>query len=77
MGKWSLGIGAGLLVVSVLCVVLDLVPVGVIAGILGLVAVGMAGYDAVYEWLHRAELRRRGARAAARAAREREAREGR
>jgi hypothetical protein len=65
LGRWSLGIGVGLLVVAVLCsgLGLGLIPVAVIAGVLGLVAVGMAGYDAVYEWLGRAELRRRGARA--------------
>ncbi|WP_203416231.1 hypothetical protein [Jiangella ureilytica] len=58
----------GLLVVSALCVALELVPIAVIAGILGLVGVGIAGYDAVYEWLGRVE-RRRGA---AKARRERE-----
>ncbi len=73
IGRWSLGVGVGLLVVAVLCsgLGLGLIPVAVIAGVLGLVAVGIAGYDAVYEWLKRAELRRRGARAARR---EREAR---
>ncbi|TDC54609.1 hypothetical protein E1212_02370 [Jiangella ureilytica] len=68
LGRWSLGIGVGLLVVSALCVALELVPIAVIAGILGLVGVGIAGYDAVYEWLGRVE-RRRGA---AKARRERE-----
>jgi hypothetical protein len=73
VGRWNLGIGVGLLVVAVLCSVLDLIPVAVIAGVLGLVGLGVAGYDVVYEWLDRAELRRRGARAG----RERDAREGR
>lgn len=75
LGKWSLGIGVGLLVVTVLCRALNLIPATVIVGIVGLIAVGMAGYDALYEWTKRFELRRRGARA--RREREREAREGR
>ncbi|MFL1376638.1 MULTISPECIES: hypothetical protein [unclassified Nocardiopsis] len=66
LGKWSLGLGAGLLVVAVLCSVLDLIPVSVITGILGLIGVGMAGYDALYNWLQRIDLRRRGAAAQAR-----------
>lgn len=73
LGKWSLGIGVGLLAVAVLCRALNLIPATVIVGIVGLIAVGMAGYDALYEWTNRSELRRRGARAR----REREAREGR
>lgn len=63
VGRWSLWIGLGLLVASVILIVVSLVPVGVIAGILGLVALGMAGYDVVYNALDRAELRRRNARA--------------
>lgn len=59
VGRWSLGVGVGLLVVAVLSAVLDLVPVAAIAGIMGLVALGIAGYDAVYEWLDRAGQRRR------------------
>jgi hypothetical protein len=62
LGKWSLGIGVGLLVVAVLCVVLKQVPVAVITGILGLIAVGMAGYDAIYYWLDRVNRRRQAAR---------------
>jgi hypothetical protein len=62
IGRWSLGIGAGLLVVAVLCAVLKQVPVAVITGILGLVAVGIAGYDAVYNWLDRANQHRQAAR---------------
>ncbi len=73
LGRWSLGIGAGLLVVAVLCRALDLIPVTVITGLLGLIALGMAGYDAIYEWLGRVNLRRREARAH----REREGRQGR
>lgn len=72
LGRWSLGIGVGLVLVAVAGVALDLIPVTVIAGVLGLVALGIAGYDAVYEWLGRAELRRRGAGAG----RESDAREG-
>jgi hypothetical protein len=64
VGKWSLGIGSGLLAAAVLCSLAGLVPVSVIAGILGLVTLGVAAYDALYEWLGRAQLRRRGARAA-------------
>jgi cadmium resistance protein CadD (predicted permease) len=63
MGRWNLGIGVGLLAVAVLCAVLNLVPVAVITGILGLIGIVIAGYDAVYNWLDRAELRRREARA--------------
>ncbi|RCV52076.1 hypothetical protein [Marinitenerispora sediminis] len=59
VGRWSLGIGAGLLVVAVAARMLDLIPVTVIAGILGLIGVGMAGYDAAYELLDRARRRRR------------------
>lgn len=36
-------------------------PAWVITGLIGLIALGIAGYDAVYTWLERAELRRRGA----------------
>ncbi|WP_440073120.1 hypothetical protein [Streptosporangium sp. OZ121] len=73
LGRWSLGIGVGLLVVAVLCRALNLIPVTVITGLLGLIALGMAGYDALYEWQGRVDLRRR----AARAHREREGRQGR
>lgn len=66
IGKWSLGLGVPLLVVAVLCSVLDVIPVSVIAGLLGIMGVGIAGYDALYNLLSRAQLRRRGARAAAR-----------
>jgi cadmium resistance protein CadD (predicted permease) len=73
LGRWSLGVGVGLLVVAVLCRALNLIPVTVITGLLGLIALGMAGYDAIYEWQGRADLRRREARAH----REREGRQGR
>jgi xanthosine utilization system XapX-like protein len=62
LGKWSLGIGLGLIVVAVLCSVLKLIPAAVIIGVVGLVAVGMAGYDAIYYWLERVQQRRRAAR---------------
>lgn len=68
LGRWSLWIGFWLFAVVVFARALDLVAVGVIAGILGVIALGMAGYDAIYEALGRAELRRR----AAKVARERE-----
>ncbi|WP_058853154.1 hypothetical protein [Nocardia jinanensis] len=63
LGKWSLGIGIGLVVLVVLCRMLGLIPATVITGLLGVIALGVAGYDAVYNWLDRAELRRRGAAA--------------
>ncbi|MEU6644602.1 hypothetical protein ABZ863_18885 [Saccharomonospora sp. NPDC046836] len=72
MAKWNLGIGAGLLVVAVVCSILDLIPVAVIAGILGLIGLVIAGYDVIYNWLDRAQLRRR----AARASRENKGRQG-
>ncbi|CAL9550810.1 hypothetical protein SUDANB121_04451 [Nocardiopsis dassonvillei] len=66
IGKWGLGLGAGLLALAVLFRMLDLIPATVITGLLGLMGIGIAGYDAVYEWTARIDLRRRGARAAAR-----------
>ncbi|UJW29714.1 hypothetical protein L3Q67_31365 [Saccharothrix sp. AJ9571] len=63
MGKWSLGIGAVLFGAAVLCSVLDLIPAAVILGVLGLVGLGVAGYDVIENWAERSELRRRGARA--------------
>jgi uncharacterized membrane protein len=62
LGRWSLGIGVALFAVVVLGRSFDLVPVAVIAGLVGVVALGMAGYDAVHEALGRAELRRRALR---------------
>ena len=64
IGRWSLGIGLGLVVVAVFCSLLGLIPVSVITGVLGLLGLGIAMYDALYEWLGRVQLRRRGARAA-------------
>ncbi|MEV0108221.1 hypothetical protein AB0H42_18045 [Nocardia sp. NPDC050799] len=63
IGKWSLIVGIGLVVAAVLCRTLGLIPATVITGLIGLIALGIAGYDAVYTWLERAELRRRGAAA--------------
>ncbi|MGW1740071.1 hypothetical protein ACWCPQ_14810 [Nocardia sp. NPDC001965] len=63
IGRWSLGIGAGLVVVAVVCGVANLLPAAVITGLVGVAALCIAGYDVVYSWLDRAELRRRGARA--------------
>lgn len=62
LGRWSLGIGLGLIAVAVVCRLLDQIPATVIIGILGLIGVSMAGYDAIYEALGRANLRRRGNR---------------
>lgn len=62
IGRWSLGIGLGLIAVAVVCRLLDQIPATVIIGILGLIGLGMAGYDAIYEALGRANLRRRGNR---------------
>jgi len=75
IGKWSLGVGVALMVVAVLCSVLDLIPAAVITGVLGLVGIGVAGYDALYEWTKRIEMRRTAAKS--RKERERESREGR
>lgn len=72
-GKWNLWIGAVLLGVAVLCSVQDQIPASVITGILGLVGISIAGYDAVDGWLERADLRRREARVR----REREGQQGR
>lgn len=74
IGKWNLGIGVALLAVAVLCSVLDLIPAAVIIGVLGLVGIGVAGYDVLYEWTKRIDMRRRAARS--RREREREARQG-
>ena len=63
LGRWSLGIGLGLLAVAVVLLVLDVISPGVIIAILGLIGVSMAGYDALYEALGRAQLRRRAAKA--------------
>jgi hypothetical protein len=48
--------------VVVLARALDFVLVGVIAGILGVIALTMAAVDAIYNALGRAELRRRAAK---------------
>ncbi|KFU77716.1 hypothetical protein SAMN04489729_0896 [Amycolatopsis lurida] len=72
-GKWNLGIGAVLMSAAVLCSVLDLIPAAVITGILGLLGLGIAGYDLIDGWAERADLRRREARVL----REREERQGR
>lgn len=74
-GRWCLGIGVGLLAATVVFRVMDLIPATVIAGLLGLITVGIAGYDALYEWQGRAQRRR--AAAKARREREREIRDGR
>jgi hypothetical protein len=67
-GWWCLWIGLGLVVVTVIVRVLDLIPATVIAGLLALVVVGMAGYDWLYYATQKAPQREREA-----AKREREA----
>lgn len=62
LGKWSLGIGVSLFAVVVFAKSFDLVPVAAVAGLLGVIALSMAGYDALHEALGRAELRRRALR---------------
>jgi hypothetical protein len=60
--RWSLGIGLGLFGVVVFAKSFDLVTVAVIAGLLGLLALGFAGYGALDQAAERASLRRRAAR---------------
>lgn len=60
--RWSMWIGVGLILVAVLARALDLIPVTVIVGLLGLLALGFAGYGALDEAAARANLRRRAAR---------------
>jgi hypothetical protein len=67
-GRWSLWIGLGFVVVTVVARSLDLIPVTVIAGLLALMGLGSAVYDWLYNAAERSELRRR----AAKVARERE-----
>jgi cadmium resistance protein CadD (predicted permease) len=62
LGRWSLRIGLGLIAVAVLARALDFIPVTVIVGILGLIGVGMAGYDWLYYATQRAALRREAAK---------------
>lgn len=66
--KGSFWIGVVLFAVALLARELDAIPVTVIVGLLGLSAMGFAGYGAFEEWAERSELRRR----AAKIARERE-----
>ncbi|KZB88257.1 hypothetical protein [Amycolatopsis regifaucium] len=63
--KWTLGIGILLMVAAVVCSMRDLIPASVITGIVGLIGLTMAGYDVIHDWSERAELRRRGEKAAA------------
>ena len=63
LGRWSLGAGLVLVVVAVVLAVAGVVGGAVIVGLLGLVGLGIAGYDALYEALSRRNLRRRGERA--------------
>jgi hypothetical protein len=61
-GKWCLGVGIVLMAVAVLCSVLDLIPASVFTGIAGLLAIGVAGYDALYYWTQRMAIRREAAK---------------
>ncbi len=61
-GKVNLGIGVVLLGVAAACSALGLIPAAVITGIVGLLGLSIAGYDAVDGWSERADLRRREAR---------------
>lgn len=63
LGRWSLWIGLGLIVVAVLARALDLIPVTVIVGILGLIGIGMAGYDWLYYATQRADRRHKARKA--------------
>lgn len=60
--RWSLGIALGLFGVVVFAKSFDLIPVAVIAGLLGLLALGFAGYGALDQAAERASLRRRAAK---------------
>ncbi|MFJ3403428.1 hypothetical protein [Promicromonospora sp. NPDC090134] len=60
--RWSLGIGLGLFGVVVFAKSFDLITVAVIAGLLGLLALGFAGYGALDQAAERANLRRRAAK---------------
>ncbi|WP_036964556.1 hypothetical protein [Promicromonospora kroppenstedtii] len=57
--RWSLGTGLGLFGVVVFARSFDLITVAVIAGLLGLLALGFAGYGALDQAAERAGLRRR------------------
>ncbi|MFE7505274.1 hypothetical protein [Promicromonospora sp. NPDC057488] len=60
--RWSLWIGLGLFGVVVFAKSFDLITVAVIAGLLGLLALGFAGYGALDNAAERASLRRRAAK---------------
>jgi cadmium resistance protein CadD (predicted permease) len=60
--KWCLWIGMGFVAVAVVARALNFIPVTVIAGILGLLGIGMAGYDVLDEATERWDLRRRAAK---------------
>lgn len=61
-GRWCLWIGLGLFAVAVLARALDLIPVTVIVGLFGLIAVSMAVYDWLYYTTQRAAQRREAAK---------------
>jgi hypothetical protein len=60
--RGSFWIGVGLVAVAVAARALDAIPVTVIVGILGLLALGFAGYGALEEAVERSNLRRRAAK---------------
>lgn len=61
VGRWSLGIGLVALVVCIVLAIASVVPVAAGAAVVAFLGIGIAIYDALYEWT-------------ARLAREREAR---
>lgn len=60
--RWALWIALGLFGVVVFAKSFDLITVAVIAGLLGLLALGFAGYGALDQAAERANLRRRAAK---------------
>lgn len=61
-GRWCLWIGLGFIAVAVLARALDLIPVTVIVGLFGLIALSMAGYDWLYYITQSAAQRREAAK---------------
>lgn len=53
VGKWALGVGLVALATCVGLSLSGLVTVATIAGIVAFLGLGIAGYDALYEWTAR------------------------
>lgn len=53
VGKWALGIALAAAAATVAASATGWTPGAVLLGILTLLAAGVAGYDAIYEWLGR------------------------